>query len=124
LIIWLIQQLISAKANERSLERENSKLKEGYAVADKEIAAFQEKIYKYTQRESILSNYEHLDKIGVFKHKTSGSYYCHKCLIDKTLESPLKTLNDGWRCNTCDKYYSNPDYKSPMRESHRPNYSF
>jgi len=127
-IVWLIQQLISSKADNRSLKLENESFKEekSQAIAtlqrtiDKytvENAELKEKLVKYTNKDIILAKYEFIPHLGIFKHKSNNSYFCHKCLIEKTLESPLKSGSNGWRCNVCDSFYSNPDYRPP---EHKP----
>ncbi|MCX5693530.1 MAG: hypothetical protein NT014_00090 [Candidatus Omnitrophica bacterium] len=118
---WLIQIAITHKANELSLKNEVSSLKEEKSqavitlqkVIDKyasENAGLKEKLAKYTNRDIILSKYDFVDRIGIYKLKNSNSYFCHKCLVDKTLESPLKTEAMGWRCGACGSFYDNPDY--------------
>ena len=54
LIIWLIQQLISSKVNERLLKKENSELKEKYSKLERENSTLQKALSKYTQQNLIL----------------------------------------------------------------------
>ncbi|MBU4251839.1 MAG: hypothetical protein KKC39_08420 [Candidatus Omnitrophica bacterium] len=131
-IVWLIQQLISSKADNRSLKLQNDSLKEEKSQAivtlqrtiDKyaiENAEFKEKLAKYTNRDIILARYEFIPSLGIFKHKSDNSSFCHKCLIEKTLESPLKSEMNGWRCSVCDSFYSNPNYRPPEQKPQKYN---
>lgn len=61
-----------------------------------------------------LSNFEFAKRLGIYRHRQSGLYYCTSCLQTGT-ESPLKESSSGWQCEvkTCEKFYRNPDYKDP-----------
>ena len=68
---------------------------------------------KYSNRDNILSNYVYDIKLGVYKHKSNGLYYCHKCFIESTKESPLKPKKDGLHCPVCGSIYKNPENQFP-----------
>lgn len=121
---WLIQIAITHKANELSLKNEVSSLKEEKSQAvitlqriiDKyasENAELKEKLAKYTNKDIILAKYDFIPAIGIFKHKSDNSYFCHKCLIEKTLESPLKKCERSWHCSVCNSYYYEPSSHYP-----------
>ena len=68
---------------------------------------------KYSNRDQILSKYVYDTRLGIYKRRTNGLFYCHKCLIEKTMESPLQTQKNGWFCPVCSSFYSKPsDYIS------------
>ncbi len=51
---------------------------------------------------------------GTYISKDSRTRYCHKCLHSSPPQKvPLKEQDNGWRCNVCDKFYSNPNYDRP-----------
>ncbi len=58
--------------------------------------------------------YEFDKRLGIYRHKESGLYYCTSCL-KSNIESPLKEEEHGWTCEikSCSKFYRNPDYKEP-----------
>lgn len=64
---------------------------------------------KYSNRDSILSNYTYITKLGVYRHKFNRLYYCHKCFIDSTKETPLEPKEDGLHCPVCGSFYKDPD---------------
>ena len=66
------------------------------------------------EKPDVLANYEFDKRLGIYKNKISGLYYCTSCL-QSGLESPLQESASQWTCQvkTCAKIYYNPDYKSP-----------
>lgn len=124
-IIWLIQQLITSKTKERSLEQENSNLRQEYETSKKKIVALEEEKSKYTHKQSILSRYSFDKRLGIYKDKNSGDPYCPKCLLlSSPVESPLKVGRAGWYCNSCKTTISNPDYRPSAQEPPSPNYGY
>jgi hypothetical protein len=64
------------------------------------------------------SGFEFISRLGVYRHKKTGVYYCTSCLKKDNLISPLREYQAGWQCQvkSCEKFYTNPDYKKPPRQ--------
>ncbi|MBN2097787.1 MAG: hypothetical protein JW714_04840 [Candidatus Omnitrophica bacterium] len=92
LIVRLYKRVLAAENEKRSLEGLVTSL-----------------LNKYSNRDSILSHYVFDTRRGIYQHKVNGQLYCHKCLLEKTHESPLETQTAGWSCPQCGSFYRNPD---------------
>jgi hypothetical protein len=71
--------------------------------------------FKIKQKAKI-ETYEHLEKIGIYKNKSTGQLYCGSCLIED-VESPLIAINHGWFCQRkgCGRQYADPDNPQPIK---------
>lgn len=56
-------------------------------------------------------------RLGIYRDRKTGLYYCTSCLIANQLKVPLTEMAHGWACGvkSCGKFYPNPDYKKPPR---------
>ncbi len=53
-------------------------------------------------------------KLGIFISKKTGSSYCSRCYhLSPSKRVELQVTDNGWRCNACGKFYSNPNYDRP-----------
>jgi hypothetical protein len=50
---------------------------------------------------------------GIYISKKDRLGYCPNCWHSSSEKIPLKEQENGWRCNVCGKFYSNPDYNPP-----------
>ena len=91
LILWLAKCLLASESEKKSLQNMLISL-----------------LSKYSNRDNILAKYVFDTKLGVYKHKLDGHYYCHKCFVEKTQESQLQPQKDGLSCPVCGSFYKNP----------------
>ena len=108
--ILKIQTLIlTVQQDDSALVSENLDLKNKIFKLEKENIALNEKF----SAKNLQDKYIFIKELGIYKSKESGHYFCTSCLI-KNIESPLTEKENGWQCEVkgCDKFYSNPSYKS------------
>jgi len=115
IIIWLIQKLLSGQGQIGSLKSQIDSLKEEKSNFKQEIqnlkgenTKLQCEINQYIHKDKLLSKFQFNKDCGIWKHKETGLDYCHKCLIEKGLESPLRKNKGTWHCSVCDSYYHEP----------------
>jgi hypothetical protein len=94
LVLWLVKCLIASESEKSSLQNMLISL-----------------LSRYSNRDNILAKYIFDTKLGVYKHKLNGHYYCHKCFVEKTQESQLEAQKEGLSCPACGSFYRNPDIK-------------
>jgi len=111
LLVWLIQQLVTSKTNEgisknqiKTNEDEIDNLKYEIDKKNREINNLNESLKQYTEKDRILAKYKFVESLGIHQEIASKHYFCSRCLINQTKESPLQTEVDGWRCKACDSY--------------------
>jgi hypothetical protein len=56
---------------------------------------------------------------GTYVSRKNGIRYCHKCWHSSSKRVPLKEQKNGWRCNACDTFYSNPNYDRPTHTGNK-----
>ena len=95
LVLWLVKCLIASEGEKTSLQNMLISL-----------------LSRYSNRDNILAKYTFDTKLGVYKHKLFGHYYCHKCFVENTKESRLEPQRDGLSCPVCGSFYRNPDIKA------------
>jgi hypothetical protein len=53
-------------------------------------------------------------RLGIFISEKTGSSYCSHCYyLSPSKRVELQVKDTGWRCNACNKFYSNPNYARP-----------
>ncbi len=59
-----------------------------------------------------LREYAFDKRLGLYKHKTNGLFFCVSCMSNNRV-SPLLEREDGWLCmvKSCEQFYHNPDYQ-------------
>ena len=108
--ITAIQSLIATLQSEQSATvTENLDLRKKIFELEKENLALKEK----PSPVNLKDKYTFIKELGIYKSKEAGHYFCTSCLM-KNIESPLTEKENGWQCEVkgCDKFYSNPSYKS------------
>jgi hypothetical protein len=71
-------------------------------------------------RKNLQDDLEFEKASGIYISKEDGLSYCTNCLHSSSKKIPLKEQQNGWRCNVCGKFYSNPNFKSPPRGRRAP----
>lgn len=99
-------QIDSLKSHINSLEKETPEL-------EKENISLKEQIAEKARRETLISTYEFNARLGIYTHKVTNQAVCPRCLLNKSIVSPLKTEDVGWNCFACEKFFPNPDYTPP-----------
>lgn len=52
-----------------------------------------------------LKDYEFIEETGFYKHKKTGAYYCHPCLVKRGLKARLRKWEKYWQCFCCERSY-------------------
>ena len=116
-VIWLIQQVLDRKANERSLKAVIASLKEEKSGLEEKIRNLEEK--NITHKKQVPRDSLQFDTTFHYYKDDSGHLYCAPCYDDKGKLIHLKPCADpkyGWECPSCKNISKNPNYSS----SHLP----
>jgi hypothetical protein len=87
------------------------------------ISVWRERLNKTSPAESSKStqqdDLQFDQKLGIFISKKTGFSYCSSCYhLSPSKMVELQVKNNGWCCNACNKFYSNPNYD---RQTHVKN---
>lgn len=68
-----------------------------------------------------LDDYEFVERLGVYRHKTRSGYFCGSC-TPKEIVSQLRDAGHGWQCEIqgCSKFHRDPDRPQPVPRNPNP----
>lgn len=106
-VVWLVKEIITAKAKEVALQKENSNLTKENAEVKQEILILKNKISEYAHTDKLLSEFTIDNTTSTLIHKTTKRRYCYPCLItDKQKVELLDESGDNYfRCKVCGKVF-------------------
>ena len=84
------------------------------------IISLRRRLAKPTQVPDFLDDFEFVEKLGVYRHKTRAGYFCGSCTAKKIL-APLRDAGHGWQCEIreCNKFHHNPSQPNPGAQTFR-----
>ncbi len=115
-LTFILQQLITSRANTHSLKAQINSLEKENAELLKENIILEKQVSEKTHKDDILLEYPFDKTLGIRKHKTTGVAFCNNCMVEKGLKSQLKIEPDGWFCSICSNFIKKPNSNSAPSE--------